>query len=250
VIRIFILFLITISLAHAQIGEVRVVKNASDGQIMRNGSKLNLSEGMNLEIGDNIQTQNSYVAILLYPKIQMSLAKGTDITLTQHLLDENTEETTSLIDLVKGLIRIQVTRDGGERIDQKVNAKGVTFAVRGTEYEVSSTDEDVELDVFDGEVEVTSPFVKTLVPEIVKPNQGFRFKRKERQFSRRPFRERLTESGFLRRDDIRNRWEKRKAERLIKKLEHQRNNGLKEKKLENVKDRVEKMLKRREESEE
>ncbi|MFL5786357.1 MAG: FecR domain-containing protein [Bacteriovoracaceae bacterium] len=237
--------LFTFSLAHAQDGEVRTVKNATDGWIMRSGAKIKLAEGMGLKIGDSIHTENAQVGILLYPKIQMSLVKGTEITLTQHLIDDNNEQTTSLIDLVKGLVRIQVTRDGSEKIDQKVNTKEVTFAVRGTEYEVLATEADAELSVMEGEVEVTSPYVKSLVRELVKPGQGLRFDYKDRKFVHGAGKERVHDTLFLGRDEIRDRWEKKKAERLVKKMEHENKNGLKDKKMENVKDRVEDMLNRR-----
>lgn len=208
--------------AHAQIGEILSLRGPQDAWLSRGGNKINLTEGGTLEVGDSIHTENAHVTFLLYPKIQMSLVKGTEITISKHLVEESTsEKTSSLIELIKGLIRIQVTRDGNEEVDQKVDAKGITFAVRGTEFEVSSTDEDAELDVFEGEVEVSSPYVQTFVPEIVKPKEGFRFERKGRKFERRALKERNREARFLRREEMRSRWKEKKASRMEKKLNRQ-----------------------------
>ncbi len=220
--KFLLLFILFSSIAHAQIGEILSLRGSQDAWLSRSGSKIILSEGGTLEVGDSIHTENAHVTFLLYPKIQMSLVKGTEITISKHMIEEsNAEKTTSLIELIKGLIRIQVTRDGNEEVDQKVDAKGVTFAVRGTEFEVSSTDVDAELDVFEGEVEVSSPYVQTFVPEIVKPKEGFRFERKGRKFERRALKERNREAKFLRREEMRTRWKLKKASRMEKKQNRQ-----------------------------
>ncbi len=214
----FLFFLFTLSMAHAQVGEILSLKGTQDAWISRSGSRINIAEGVTLETGDSIHTENAHVTFILYPKIQMSLVKGTEITISRHLIEESTtEKSTSLIELIKGLIRVQVTKDGTEEVDHKIDARGVTFSVRGTEFEVSSTDEDAELDVFEGEVEVSSPYVQTFVPEIVKPNEGFRFERKERKFARRALKERNREARFIRKEEMRQRWKNKKAARLEKK---------------------------------
>ncbi|MES2528138.1 MAG: FecR domain-containing protein [Bdellovibrionota bacterium] len=215
--KFLIFFLFTISLTHAQVGEVLSMKGSHDAWISRNGSRISIAEGLSLETGDNIHTENAHVTFLIYPKIQMSLVKGTEITISRHMIEESTaEKSTSLIELIKGLIRVQVTKDGTEEVDHKIDARGVTFSVRGTEFEVSSTDEDAELDVFEGEVEVSSPYVQTFVPEIVKPNEGFRFERKEKKFARRALKERNREARFIRKEEMRQRWKNKKASRIEK----------------------------------
>lgn len=214
-------FLLLTSFAFAEVGEVVSLRGGSDSYLLRNGSKTPVTEGEKLEVGDIIHSASSHVTIILFPKIQMGLSKNTELRITRHMVDEATgvEKTDSLIDLIKGLVRIQVSRDANEEVQQKVEARDITFAVRGTEYEVSSTDEDAELDVFEGEVEVSSPHVQTFVPEIVKPKEGFRFTRKARQFSRRALKERNKEARFLRKEEMRSRWQKRKADKASKKAD-------------------------------
>ncbi len=230
---LFSLFLI--SFAHAQVGEILSIKGNQDAWLTRGGNKVTLSEGASLETGDSIHTENSHVTFILYPKIQMSLVKGTELNITRHMIEESSsEKSTSLIELVKGLIRVQVTKDGTEEVDHKVDARGVTFSVRGTEFEVSSTDDDAELDVFEGEVEVSSPYVQTFVPEIVKPNEGFRYERKERKFARRALKERNREARFLRKEEMRSRWNAKKTARLERK---QNKKDLKENRVNNREER-------------
>lgn len=217
--RFFFLLVMIVNIAYAQVGEIVSLKGGSDAYLVRRGTQNSLTEGLTLEVGDNIHTEASHVTLILYPKIQMSLVKGTEITITTHMVEEagESQKTKSLIELIKGLIRIQVNREKNDIINQKVNAQGVSFAVRGTEYEVSSSEEDAEIDVFEGEVEVTSPYVQTFVPEIVKPKEGFRYARKARSFNRRAHKERIKEAHFLKKEDIRNRWLKRKADKKARK---------------------------------
>lgn len=217
--RLIFALMCLLPFAHAEVGEVIAVRGGTDAYLSRNGERHILTEGFPLQVGDTLRTESSHVVFLLFPKIQMSLVKGTEIIITSHLVEDSgeIEKTESLIDLIKGLIRIQVTRDDNDKVEQKVNAKDVSFAVRGTEYEVSSTDDDAELDVFEGEVEVSSPHVQTFVPEIVKPRQGFRFERKNRQFVRRALKERNKESKFLRKEELKTRWQTRKAEKKARK---------------------------------
>jgi hypothetical protein len=238
--RIFTVVFLLMSFAHAEVGEITSLRGGTDSYLMRSGNKSVIAEGDKLEVGDSIHSATSYVTLVLYPKIQMGLAKDTELKITSHMVDEanGPEKTDSLIELIKGLVRIQVTRDHNEEVKQRVDARGVSFAVRGTEYEVYSTDEDAELDVFEGEVEVTSPHVQTFVPEIVKPNEGFRYARKARQFSRRAFKQRNKEANFLKKEEMRSKWQQNKALRKQKKLERKTTRDeRKETKLEGIKAR-------------
>jgi hypothetical protein len=212
--KLLILLPFLFSSAFAGIGEITSL-HGDGSYLLRAGSNITLTEGLGLEVGDTIHSENAHVSLLLYPEIQMGLVNGTELKITRHMVEdaESGAKTDSLIDLVKGLVRIQVSKDQGDEVQQKVDAGSVTFAVRGTEYEVSTTPEDAELDVFAGEVQVSSPLIQTFVPEIVKPNEGFRFDRKGRKFSRRAVRERNKQARFIRREQMRSMRQKRKAER-------------------------------------
>jgi hypothetical protein len=68
--------------------------------------------------------------------------------------------------------------------------------------------------VHEGEVEASSPYVQTFVPEIIKAGKGFRYNRKLRNFASRAFGPRFkNHPGFLSRQEVRNHWMKIKAMR-------------------------------------
>lgn len=202
------------------VGEVLALKGGTNASLYRSGTRTALDVGSELEIGDTLRSDDSHVVFMIYPKIQMSLSRGSEMKITSHLVDSaNTEKSSSLIELIKGIIRVQVIRDEGEQVEHKIDAGGVSFAVRGTEFEVTSTEDDAELDVIEGEVEVSSPYVQTFVPEIVKGNEGFRYSKRAKKFERRARRKQLRESYLLDKQTIRERARKRKADKKAVRLE-------------------------------
>ena len=212
----FVVISILISMSSfAEIGKItKLIGN--DAYLSRDGQKIKLTAEMLLEKGDAISSQGSVVMMHLYPSSQMTLSRQTDVKLSESVIDEtaDADKSTSVIDFVKGLIRLQVSKDKNEEVDQKVLADGVAFAVRGTEYEVSLAGEDYDLDVIEGEVEVSSPYVNTFVPEIVKKNEGFRFNKKMRQFQRRKFAQKFkNHPGFIQREELHKQWKQKRAER-------------------------------------
>lgn len=201
-----IIFTLLVNLALAEEGRVTTVLGDNTGYLLRNNQQIPLKEGLPIELGDSINSANSVVLIYLRPTTQISISKNTEIKITKNLIEEDLdkEKSNSVIEFVKGLVRLQVTKDSDLEINQQIAADGVSFAVRGTEFEVSKVGEDFDLDVMEGEVEVISPFVQTFVPEIVKANEGFKFSKKERKFQRRKFKEKFSgHPKFTSKDDIR-----------------------------------------------
>ncbi len=162
---------------------------AETAYLTRNSEKINITTNTEIEQGDEINSEDSVLTFLIYPTGQYRLSKKTTIKITQSFIQDSNEveKSFSVIEFVKGVIRAQVVRDDNLEIDHQIKAKDVAFAIRGTEFEVSQNGDDFDLDVVEGEVEVSSPHVQTFVPEIVKANEGFRFNRKERSFKRRQF---------------------------------------------------------------
>ncbi len=220
------LSLFFINTSWAEVGKVLKLVGGNDAYLMRDQSRILLSPELLLELGDELYSQNTHAVIHIFPGTQISLSKNTRIKLTEHLIEENEEtvnKSSSVIDFIGGIIRATVTREGEEEINQKIQAEGVAFGIRGTEFEVSQEGtEDVELDVFEGSVEVTSPDVHTFVPEIVKANEGFKFNRKQRKFSRRKFAPKFkNHPGFENSKQLRQQWKearkKRRSERGLEK---------------------------------
>lgn len=206
----------------AEIGSVTKVHGAKDAYLKRGAEKLLVTESFLLEEGDEIFAENSFVVILIHPSTQISVARGTNIVLSEAKIEEseNISFLSSAIKLIKGVIRAQVIKDTNLEVEQKIVSGNVTFGVRGTEFEVSSENDDVELDVVEGAVEVSSPDVHSFVPEIIKSNQGLKFNRKLPRFERKVFALKFKEHpGFLPKEKIKEIWivQKEKIKHRIKK---------------------------------
>jgi hypothetical protein len=202
---------------YAEIGSVIKVLGEGGGYIVRNGEKVLLEEDSPIELQDEIVSKNSVILIQIDPSTQVSLSKNTELKLSEHQVQEftNIEKGFSVIELIKGLIRVNVDKDQGQEIEQKVKTRDVVFGVRGTDFEVAiDPSQDVELDVFEGEVAVSSPYVHSFVPEIVKSDEGLRFQRSKKAFLRRKFISRFKDHpGFERPERIRKKWKDKKLKR-------------------------------------
>lgn len=211
------------TLSFAEVGKVSKLLG-SNSYLMRSGQKIALAVDTELELGDEVYAESAYLVLFIYPASQVSLNHNASIKISEHLIEENKEleKSFSVIDYIKGVIRLQVTKSTDQEINQKVQANGVAFAVRGTEFEISQEgDEDVDLDVIEGEVEVTSPFVHTFVPEVVKANEGFRFNRKKKNFARRKFGLKFkNHPGFDRSERVRERWKELRKVRQERKSQN------------------------------
>jgi|GEM_PF-1718048 len=220
-------FSILVTTSFAEVGKISKILGPADAYIQRGHEKVSIRENINLEQGDELFTEGSVIVVYLYPTTQISLAKNTQIKITESLIegDGQKEKSFSVIEFIKGIVRLQVTKDENLEIDQKVVADGVSFAVRGTEFEVSQNGEDFDLDVLEGEVEVISPYVQTFVPEIVKANEGFRFNKKARNFQRRKFGMKFkNHPGFARKEELKLKWKQKRLEQK-KDRSHKRKGG-------------------------
>jgi hypothetical protein len=212
---IWLMLILSVTTSFAQVGKISKIVGAGDAYILRGQARIAMIQDANLELGDELFSNESVLVLHLYPSSQISLAKNSQIRINQSLIEGNgeKEKSFSVISFIRGLVRIQVTRDSSLEIDQKIIADGVAFAVRGTEFEVSKEGDDFDLDVMEGEVEVSSPFVQTFVPEIVKANEGFRFNKKEKNFKRRKFKTKFkNHPGFAGQQEIREKWKKKRSE--------------------------------------
>lgn len=204
--KYILLLSVLAQIASADVGQV--IRTAK-GYILRGTTQLPLKSGTALEQNDRIIAHTPSL-IYIEPSTQVALSKGSEITLTQNFLDDPKEKRSfSLIELFKGFIRIRVTRDVGVEIDQQVKAKEVTFAVRGTEFEVALSGDDVSLEVVDGQVEASSTLVQSFAPEIIKKNEGLSFTQKGAKFARRKVALKMNRPEFLKKKDIQAKWKKR-----------------------------------------
>lgn len=225
-----ILSLFVLNPAWAEVGKVLKLTDGSDAYLMREQNKIPLAPELLLELGDELFSQNTHVVVHIFPGTQISLSKNTDIKLTEHFIEEEAEavkKSSSVVEFIKGIIRLSITREGDEELNQKVQAEGVAFGVRGTEFEVSLDDaSEVDLDVFEGAVEVTSPHVHTFVPEIVKANEGFKYNRRQKSFARRKFSPKFkNHPGFENSKKLRQQWKELRKQRRAEKVLNKKARG-------------------------
>lgn len=216
--RFLILSLISTTLL-AESGKVLKTVGA-DTLIKRKGVESVLQMDHILEQGDEIITGKGSALLLLYPATQISLSPDTHITISEHSIDqmEVKERAVSVIGFLKGFIKVLVSKDSDQEVDQRYDAKDVSFGVRGTEFELSENDEGVDLDVSEGVIEVSSPHVQSFVPEIVKANEGLQFSKKRKNFLRRKFAPKFKDrSLFKDKKELFKEWKTKKKIRSSKK---------------------------------
>lgn len=213
--------LMTIQFAFSQVGQIMKVFNGSDAYLMRGGEKITLAPEAELEEQDEVHAENCHVVLQIYPSTQLSVPKGSVVKLSKSVIEEGEKlnKSTSLISLIKGYIRLQVTKVEDTEIEQTVEANDVSFGVRGTEFEVALEDDGVDLDVMEGEVEVRSPKVMTFVPYYVKGGEGFQYNRRRPAFAKKKFMKRMNETGFIPRDQIKRRWQEKKLRIIQRRAE-------------------------------
>lgn len=214
-----LVFLLLTKICWGSAGEI--TKIVGDGAyVIRDQKKIMLSSGFPLEQSDELHSEGSTVVLYLYPGTQLSLARKSHIRITENKITVSgkLERTNSLIEFSKGIIRGQIIRGKNQEIEQRFQTELVTFSVRGTEFEISfSEDEDVDLDVVNGVVEASSPFVQSFVPEYIKTNEAIRFNRAKKIFERRKFDLKIkNDPVFLSKKIITDKWQKLKLKKSVK----------------------------------
>jgi len=211
--RILILIVFLLFSFSSFAGAGKVINLIGEGSyLLREGNRIPLKLDLELEIADKVFSQESVVVLYLEPSSQLSLSKNSEIEISELLIKEGEDlvRGESIIDLIKGLIRLQVVKEEGLSLTQQIRTKDVSFGVRGTDFEVKLEEEEVLLDVYEGEVEVTSPHVNTFVPYFVKESEGFRYGKRKHLFEKRKFSPRFREAGFRKKEVIQERWKKRR----------------------------------------
>lgn len=163
-------FLLLSNIAFASIGTISKMSGNTGAYMMRGTQKKLLSKKLKLEEGDEIFSGDNHVALTLQPSVQLTLKKKTQIKIVNM----------TSIQFLKGQIRIN-----NSKTDLKLEADGLSVKSQNADFELTQVKENFELDVFKGDVEVSSPLIQTFVPEIVKANEGLSFIKKAPKFERR-----------------------------------------------------------------
>lgn len=157
------------SFAKSGHGKIVGVLGKSDSILTREDKKISIKKNLVTELNDKIQTNNASVTVALHPKNELIINNNSEVKFADK----------DVLDFIKGAIWLSL------KDEMKVQAEGVSFTAKNAEFEVSEGKDSIDLDVIRGEVTVSSPYVQTFVPEIVKAREGFSFGKTKKSFNRR-----------------------------------------------------------------
>ncbi len=193
------------------VGEVTRISGPG-ATLTRAGATSELKEGEDLFIKDTVRTEKGMVQLLLNPGTQVNLGQNSALELNEQSIEVQDDQTTvkSVIHFLQGHLRLLVDKLG-TTVDQRVERNGVAFAVRGTEFEVEDGDDGMDLQVFEGQVEVldqqeslgtVSKEESVTVPKVRGSGR--------RQWIKRGFKRRERGLAFAQSGQLREKWERRR----------------------------------------
>jgi hypothetical protein len=145
----------SLHLFSASIGEVSFIRG-QNAKVIRENNTIDLVEGQALEKKDKIVSNDAVIQIVLFPSTQINIGKKSEINLSEYEIDSQKKESKSIIEFIKGELRVLVRKmSGDEKVDQTYRTDLVDFGVRGTEFSLQSSPESSEIEVNEGEVEAT-----------------------------------------------------------------------------------------------
>lgn len=180
-------FVLMVSTASASVGKVLKTADNSGAYIIRNKNKIDLKSDLALETGDQVVSGTTNLVLQLYPETQIALTKQTELIIDQADLEisKSNDRGFAVVKLQKGLVKVLIPAGKRQELEQRWETEGMTGAVRQGEFELSVEEsKNVKLEVMKGQVDVSSPFIQSFVPEIVKSNEGLTFVMKDKAFSR------------------------------------------------------------------
>lgn len=210
--KFFLLSFILIFNVFAEEGKVLKLEG-TDALIVRDRQMIKVTVGQTLQEGDVLSSLGSTLLIHLYPTTQIAVDKNTMIRFEKNIIEstKKIEKSFSIVGIDKGLVRLKIDRDVDQEIDQKVITDGVSFSARGTDFEVFVNKTEVDLEVYEGLIEASSPFVHSFVPEMTKSKESLIFNLTERKFLRRKFAPRFAHApAFLTKSELLKNWKKAK----------------------------------------
>lgn len=189
-IRLLILLCLIFNLnVYAEVGRVLAVKGVG-AQLIRKGKSSSLGKLKEIRPGDVVQTSASKILLVLYPSTQISLAEGSRLIIKEQTFQNSKgqERIQGSIEFLKGSGRFLVYKDTKQDVEFRVETEGVVFSVRGTEFEVALGEKGgIDLNVLTGQVEASSPYVQSFVPEMIKTKESIHFDLKKKIFVKRNY---------------------------------------------------------------
>lgn len=170
-----------IQVSAAGVGSVVSAPSQSDAVIVNNKKTTAVKQGQAINLGDVISSRKTPVELKVGSFIKVVMKKDSQISIIK--LDKAVSD----ISYVKGVVEFKINSKTSPKLINRILGNSVTFAGVDSEFTLVSFPDGVDLYVAKGEMEVSSPYIQTFVPEIVKAKEGFRFNRKKRTFERKKF---------------------------------------------------------------
>lgn len=146
-------------------------------------------QNKNFGPGDKISSQESEIKATLNHGVEIILGKNSNAQVAHFQVTKANGQDNVFIDLdlKKGAIESKVKALNNEVIEYKILTEGAAVTAADGDFKVSlAEDKDVEVTVTRGQVLVSSPFIQSFVPEVVKENETLYFDMQENVFSRKP----------------------------------------------------------------
>lgn len=146
-----LVFFTTSLLAQSKVAIVKLLRGQAEALTLGNTSQLKIDDWV--ENGTVIKTEkNSYVKIIFLDKSQMNIGPS-----SQMKIEKFSNSETGVIDLVKGQIRSQVTKDylkikDKDRSKLIIKTTNAVMGVRGTYFLISTNSKSTTAVLFEGEV--------------------------------------------------------------------------------------------------
>lgn len=153
--------------------------------LLRNNKKMSISSEQKFQAGDEVHSGKSKLVLPLHSGVKLTLFKGSKIVLTHHqVTTANKKENIFIdIDLKKGKTFALIEKKEGQEVELKINTPGASFAANVSNFEVIvDKAKNSTVKVQQGLVLVSSPYIQSFAPEVVKAGEKLRFDMKKKAF--------------------------------------------------------------------
>jgi ferric-dicitrate binding protein FerR (iron transport regulator) len=153
--------------------------------VIRDKKKMELTSDYMMKAGDEIHSGKSKVTLGLQAGSKLQIAKQSKIVVSHYQITKAGQKEKAIIDidLLKGSLNAKVHSEGNQEIEFKINTPGASFAADEADAEVMlDKSKSASVKVTKGQVLVSSPFIQSFAPEVVKAGEKLRFDMKKKAY--------------------------------------------------------------------
>lgn len=153
--------------------------------VIRDKKKMELTSDYMMRAGDEIHSGKSKITLGLQTGSKLQIAKQSKIIVSHYQITATDKKEKAIIDidLLKGSVNANIHAEGNQEIEFKINTPGASFAADETDAEVIlDRSKNASVKVTSGQVLVSSPFIQSFAPEVVKAGEKLRFDMKKKAY--------------------------------------------------------------------